>query len=227
MSIIFSTSIFAAEKSKVIDSEFFVKSEGTELYLRVRGQDINNPVLLYLHGGPGEVWGPLLFQGYAGPELEKHFTVAYLHQRGTCKSPSVPPELLTVENFIKDVHNTVLFLKKEFKKDKISLIGHSFGGILGYMYLLEHEETIDKFVSAGGAFSAVALEKNGYETVVQMATEAKNKPVLEKLKSLGPPPYDSFQQGMTWRMIGFNIMNSTGKGVVKTFKCPTLCRLRE
>ncbi|MCK4346584.1 MAG: hypothetical protein KAX05_14970 [Bacteroidales bacterium] len=87
IAIIFSNTLIAMEESEGIDKEFHVKSGGTELYIKVRGQDINKPVLLYLHGGPGEANGPLLFQAYAGPELEKHFVVGYLHQRNTCMSP--------------------------------------------------------------------------------------------------------------------------------------------
>jgi len=203
-----------------IDDEFFVKSGEEELYIKVRGQNLDNPVLLFLHGGPGELTGPLIFQAYAGPELEKHFIVGYLHQRNTCKSPSVPVATLTVEQFVKDVYNVVEFLREKYDKDKIFLLGHSFGGILGYMYLLEYEDNnnIEKFVSAAGAFSAVSLEENGYKTALELAKKTNNQQALERLDTLGPPPYETFQEGMVWRMLIMNMLNGTKEGITKNLQ---------
>jgi pimeloyl-ACP methyl ester carboxylesterase len=208
------------ESNGAVDDEFLVKSGGEELYIKVRGQNSGNPVLLFLHGGPGEVTGPLGFQAYAGPELEKHFVVGYLHQRNTCKSPVVPAGTLTVEQYVKDVHNVVEFLKEKFKKEKIFLLGHSFGGALGYMYLLEYENdhNIEKFVSAGGAFSMPALEDNGYKAALDLAKKTNNQQALEKLETLGPPPYETFQEGMTWRMLAMNMLNGMNEGISKNYQ---------
>jgi pimeloyl-ACP methyl ester carboxylesterase len=218
--ITFSNSVYTMDMDNAIDDEFFVKSGGEELYIKVRGQNLNNPVLLFLHGGPGELTGPLNFQVYAGPELEKHFIVGYLHQRNTCKSPSVPAGTLTVDQFVKDVHNVVEFLREKFHKDKIFLLGHSFGGILGYMYLLEYEDNnnIEKFVSAGGAFSAVSLEENGYKTALELAKKTNNQKALERLNTLGLPPYETFQEGMVWRMLIVAMLNEMNEGITKNFQ---------
>lgn len=218
--IAFSNSAYSMDMNDAIDKEFTVKSDGAELYIRVRGQNINNPVLLFLHGGPGEVTGPLIFQAYAGPELEKHFVIGYLHQRNTCKSPSVPVATLTVGQYVKDVHNVVEFLKEKFGKDKIFLLGHSFGGILGYMYLLKYEDNIEKFVSAGGAFSSVSLEENGYKTSLELAKKTNNQQALERLDTLGPPPYETFKEGMVWRALIMNILNSMNEGFTKNLQMP-------
>jgi pimeloyl-ACP methyl ester carboxylesterase len=210
------------DMNETIDDEFFVKSDGAELYIRVRGQNIHNPVLLFLHGGPGEATGPLFFQAYAGPELEKHFIVGYLHQRNTCQSPSVPVATLTIEQFVKDVYNVVEFLREKFNKDKIFLLGHSFGGILGYMYLLEYEDNnnIEKFVSAGGAFSAISLEENGYKAALELSKKTNNQQALERLNTLGPPPYETFQEGMVWRMLIMNMLNRMKEGITKNLQMP-------
>ena len=152
-----------------------------------------------------------------GPELEKHFVVGYLHQRNTCQSPAVPVETLTIEQFVKDVHNVVEFMREKFNKDKIFLLGHSFGGILGYMYLLDYEDNnnIEKFVSAGGAFSAVSLEENGYKSALELAKKTNNQQALERLDALGPPPYETFQKGMVWRMQIMIMLNRMKEGIAK------------
>lgn len=216
--IAFSISVYSMDINNAIDDEFFVKSDEEELYIKVRGNNFDNPVLLFLHGGPGELTGPLYFQAYAGPELEKHFIVGYLHQRNTCKSPSAPIETLTVEQFVKDVHNVVEFLKEKFGKEKIFLLGHSFGGILGFMYLLKYEDNIEKFVSAGNPFSAVSLEDNGYEAALELAKKTNNPKALERLSTLGPPPYETFQEGMVWRMLIMNMLNRMKEGITKNLQ---------
>jgi pimeloyl-ACP methyl ester carboxylesterase len=218
IAITWSIVVYSMDRNDAIDEEFFIKSDEAELYIRVRGQNINDPILLFLHGGPGEVTGPLFFQTYAGPELEKHFVVGYLHQRSTCKSPSAPVGTLTVEQFVKDVHNTVEFLQEKFKKDKIFLLGHSFGGILGYMYLFKYEDNIEKFVSAGGAFSTASLEENGYKTVLELSKKTNNQQAIERLEKLGPPPYETFEEGMVWRMLAMNILNGMNEGIAKNLQ---------
>ena len=221
--IVMSTITTAVVRADVlIDTEFMVPSGEAELYLRVRGDDGSNPVLLYLHGGPGEMNGPLLFQAYAGPELEKQFVVAYLHQRHTCMSPEAPLNTLTVNQFVEDVDAVVEFLKNEFNQDKILLLGHSFGGALGYLYLLEHEENIVKFVSVGGSFSTASIETNGYETVMNLAVEAENQAAVNQLKAVGPPPYDTLQDGMVWRMLAMSILAERNEGLDKNLDMSTV-----
>ena len=202
------------------DDEFLIKSGGEELYIKVRGQNSANPVLLYIHGGPGQLTGPLNFQAYAGPELEKHFVVGYLHQRHTCQSPLAPLSTLTAQQFVEDVHNVVDFLREKFNKDKIFLLGHSFGGILGHMYLLEYEgkHNIEKFVAAGGAFSTAVLEENGYKSAQELAKKTNNQKALERLIKLGPPPYKTFQEGMVWRMLCMSMLNSMQEGIAKNLQ---------
>lgn len=189
-----------------IDKEFRIESDGAELYLKVKGEDISKPLLLFLHGGPGDATGPLFFQAYSGPDLEKHFVVGYLHQRCTCMSPEVPIKTLTVRQFIEDVDSVVDFLKEKFKQDKIFILGHSWGGILGYLYVLEHGDKILKLVAAGSAFSTIALEENGYQAILELAEKRNNQFVVEKLKATGPPPYKTLQEGMVWRLLGVNLM---------------------
>jgi pimeloyl-ACP methyl ester carboxylesterase len=213
--IIFSNTLIAMEAGEGIDKEFRVKSGGTELYIKVQGNDINKPVLLYLHGGPGEANGPLLFQAYAGPELEKHFVVGYLHQRNTCMSPEVPVKTLTIRQYIEDIDNIVTFLKEQFQKDKIFLLGHSFGGSLGYLYLLPHEDNIKKFVSAGGAFSTTSIEENGYQSVMKLAIKCNDQDAVMRLKDVGPPPYETFMQGMMWRILAMRILEEMNEGITK------------
>ena len=218
LAISIASNSIAVETENGIDSEFYVTSGEAELYIKVRGQDINNPVLLYLHGGPGEANGPLLFQAYAGPELEKHYVVGYLHQRNTCLSPDAPAKTITVGQFIKDVDAVVAFLQKRFEKDKVFLLGHSFGGSLGLLYLLEHGDNIEKFVCAAGAFSLTAIQNTGYQTVMEMAKIADNQQAIEQLENVGPPPYDTFREGIVWRRLAMELLEEKNEGFTKNLE---------
>jgi pimeloyl-ACP methyl ester carboxylesterase len=225
--IFLSNILYALEIGEGINKEFYVKSDGSELYIKVRGQDITKPVLLYLHGGPGETNGPLLFQAYTGPKLEEHFVVGYLHQRNTCMSPEAPIETLTIRHFVEDIHNIVTFLQKEFQQERIYLLGHSFGGALGYIYLLEHKDNIKKFVSAGGAFSVTPIEENGYQTVMELLIKADNKEAIEELKNVGPPPYKTFHEGMVWRKLGMSILEEMDEGMTKNLDMSKVMSITE
>lgn len=86
------------------------------------------------------------------------------------------------------------------------------------MYLLEHEDNIKKFVSAGGAFSTTSIEENGYQTVLEMSKKADNQEAVRKLKNLGPPPYETFQEGMVWRMLGMSILEEMNEGMTKNLQ---------
>ena len=96
-----------------IDEGVFVKSGDTKIFVHLKGEKKNAPVLLHLHGGPANPMGILAFEAYPGPALEEKFIVAYMHQRGVLSSPDVPDSTLTVAHHIRDVDNVVEYLKKK------------------------------------------------------------------------------------------------------------------
>jgi pimeloyl-ACP methyl ester carboxylesterase len=90
------------------------------------------------------------------------------------------------------------------------------------MYLLEYPDNhnVEKFVSAGGAFSATTLEEHGYKAAVELAKKTDNQQVLERLDTLGPPPYETFQQGMVWRMQIMIMLNKMKEGFARNLEMP-------
>ena len=75
---------------------------GYPQWLLIRGQDVSRPVLLFLHGGPGE--SNMWLAHYTMKELEQHFVCVNWDQRGTGRSfrPGPPPETMTIDQFVKD-----------------------------------------------------------------------------------------------------------------------------
>ncbi|MDI6706042.1 MAG: alpha/beta hydrolase [Bacillota bacterium] len=106
---------------------------GMDQWILVRGKDVSNPVLLWLHGGPGAAQMPIArhFNG----ALEEHFIVVHWDQRGAGKSNpfGFEEQTMTFEQFVDDAHQMTQYLKKRFNKDKIYLVGHSWGSQMGIM----------------------------------------------------------------------------------------------
>ena len=109
-----------------IDTLERVELGGIPQWISVRGLDRQNPVLLYLHGGPGFPAMPASHR-WQGP-WEEYFTVVQWDQRGAGKSyPGTTAESMTVQQFQSDTHELVLHLRRRFQRERLFLLGHSWG----------------------------------------------------------------------------------------------------
>jgi pimeloyl-ACP methyl ester carboxylesterase len=167
-----------------IDEKVYIKTEDTELYADIKGNDRNAPILLYLHGGPANPLGILTFLAYSGPRLEDHFVVIYLQQRGIMKSAPVPDSAHTLRNYISDIHYVVQYLKNRFEGRDINLFGHSWGGVLAYLYLLEHEGDVEKLVAACAPLNVEGTMRSRYDMTLKWARETDNDEAIRELSEL-------------------------------------------
>ena len=122
---------------------------GVDQWLLIRSANPDNPVFLFLHGGPGAAEMPLLrYYNYA---LEKYFTVVMWDQRGAGKSNknSVPPESINMDQLLIDTHEIVQYLKNRFDQPKIFLAGHSLGTVLGIQAIKDHPKDFYAYVGIG------------------------------------------------------------------------------
>jgi len=112
----------------------------------IRGKRLENPALLYLHGGPGMpemgIWRNLHAM------LEDSYTVVHWDQRGAGKSYSLflDPQSLTVNQLVQDIHELTHYLKHRLGKDKIVLMGHSWGAGLGAVVAARYPEDYAAFI---------------------------------------------------------------------------------
>lgn len=97
----------------------------------IQGVNQDNPVLLFLHGGPGNP--EYVMAKEADVKLEEAFTVCYWEQRGSgvSYSSSIPKDSIMLEQMISDTIEVTNYLRKRFGKDKIYIMGHSWGSFLG------------------------------------------------------------------------------------------------
>jgi pimeloyl-ACP methyl ester carboxylesterase len=178
-----------------------IKIGNINQYISIRGKNTDNPILLYLHGGPGTPVMPL-FRYFQAP-LENYFIVIQWEQRGAGKSFSwkIPKETLTIEQFISDLHELIEMLRKRFKKEKIYLMGHSWGSIFGTFMVQRHPDLFYAYIGVGQASDTIETEKIMYQFVLDKSKELNKKNAIKKLGKIGPPfeglqkPYNSFYKG--------------------------------
>ena len=122
---------------------------GVEQWLLIRGQDVSNPVLVFLHGGPGS---PAVFYGrFAFKSLEDDFTVVTWDQRGCGKSydEGIDQRTITFDRLLADTHELILMMRQRFDVDRVYLMGISWGAILGAHIASRYPELLHAYVGIG------------------------------------------------------------------------------
>ena len=103
----------------------YVTIGGIEQYLQIRGEDRNNPVILWLHGGPGFPLTYLTY--YYQTALEKDYTIVCWEQRGCGRTfyRNKGDNNLAIEQLLADTDEIIDYLRGRFGKDKIIIMGQS------------------------------------------------------------------------------------------------------
>jgi pimeloyl-ACP methyl ester carboxylesterase len=168
-----------------------VQINGIPQYLSIRGHDLRNPVLLFIHGGPASPEMPLAYT-FQEP-WEDYFTVVEWDQRGTGKTyaASDPARIvgtLTIAQMSSDAVEVVRYLRTRFNKKKIFAIGHSWGTVLGAALARDHPEWLYAYVGVGQVVNVRRSEAIGFEFALASAGADHNEQALKDLQSLAPYP---------------------------------------
>ena len=175
-------------KSNSITALEKVHIGGIDQFILIRGHDKGNPLLLFLHGGPGSIETPFAYKFQR--DLEEHFIIVNWDQRGAGKSYSkkIPKESMTIDQFILDAHELIQLLLNRFNQKKLFLVGHSWGSILGTLVVSRYPELIQAYVGIGQVVNILENEKVSYQYTIDQAKERGNKKALKQLKKLEPYP---------------------------------------
>jgi len=166
-----------SEKSKIeidgIRQGFFIRSENPR-----------NPVILYLHGGPGSPELPMIIPTESGERLEKYFTVCYWDQRGAGLSynKSIDPSTMTVDQMVHDTHEMTKYLQRRFKKNKIYIMGHSWGTYLSVKTVERYPGDYLAYFGIGQVTNQLESERLAYDYMLQHASEIGDKKHVSRLK---------------------------------------------
>ena len=174
-----------------------VKIGGIDQWILMRGTDIENPILLFLHGGPG--FSEMGLFRHFNSELEKHFVVVNWDQRGAGKSYSkkLVDEPMAIEQFVSDGIEVVEFLKNKFKRDKIYLVGHSWGSLLGMLIISRYPESFYAYVGIGQCSNMPEGERVSYKYALEMAKKSNNQKAVKELEDIGYPVNGLYKDGFS------------------------------
>lgn len=181
----------AVTNTRGIEELKAVEIGGISQWLSVRGKDRDNPILLFIHGGPGFPEMPASWF-YQTP-WEEFFTVVQWDQRGagrtmTASTPEAVQAQVNVERMIADAVAVADYLRKTYKKQKIFVLGHSWGSVLGLELARRHPSWLHAYVGMGQYIELGENERLGYEFALQAAREAGNDAAVAELSAIAPYP---------------------------------------
>jgi pimeloyl-ACP methyl ester carboxylesterase len=172
-----------------IESLETVELNGDTQWLYLRGHNRDNPVLLFLHGGPGMTEMPIARS--FGLELEKHFTVVHWDQRGSGKSrhEAPPASGLSIDTYLQDVVALTNLLRTRFDEEKIYLVGHSWGSLLGTLAVRDHPELYHAYAGVGQIANMADNETVSLAFVREQASLDGNIKALAELAAIDPSTF--------------------------------------
>jgi pimeloyl-ACP methyl ester carboxylesterase len=184
------------QEEKIME-EKFILINGIEQWVSIKG-NTTKPVILFLHGGPGSPMSPYADAVY-GP-WEKDFILVQWDQRGSGRTygRNAPAELtpeylranpLTVEQITNDGIALTEYLLKRLGKQKIFLLGSSWGSVPGIKMAAKRPDLFAAYVGHAQIVNPTVDFVETYKKMISKADEAKDSISLEVLKSIGAPPY--------------------------------------
>ncbi len=181
----------AIDPAQGIDERRFVRIGGVDQWITIRGQNRDNPAILVLHGGPGAPVSPL--PAHFLP-WERYFTVVQWDQRGSGKSYDPGARRPTVDLLIQDALGVSEYARARLHKEKIVLLGHSWGSILGVHVVKARPEWFAAWVGTGQIVSTQQNEITAYAQVLAKARARADRDAVDALTRSGAPPYRQLRQ---------------------------------
>jgi pimeloyl-ACP methyl ester carboxylesterase len=175
-----------------IDEASFVRVGGIDQWVTIRGQNRDNPVLLFLHGGPGFAF--LSLNPRAFLKWEKDFTLVQWDQRGAGKTYGKSGPLgpaVTIDEMARDGVELAEFVRERLQKQKVILVGLSWGTIVGIHMAKIRPELFTAYVGTGQVAKYLPGRRLAYTQLVAEARARADRKAVGELEGVGPPPYES------------------------------------
>ncbi|GAB4492932.1 MAG: alpha/beta hydrolase [Anaerolineales bacterium] len=199
-----------------LSEKVFVDVNGVKQGMFIKSKNTQNPVLLFVHGGPGmpEYW---LTQRYP-TGLEDHFTVVWWEQRGAGLSyhPDLPSESMTVEQFVADTLEVTRYLIKRFGQEKIYLLGHSWGSYIGIQAAAQAPELYYAYIGMGQVSYQLQSEQLAYEYALTQYRAIGDERMARKLEAA--PPTMTVPLPADYEALRDEYMHRAGLGTTREMK---------
>ena len=176
-----------------IDDDLRLAINGHEQWLRIRGESASNPVLLYLHGGPGSSQLPSYREYQLGWEGE--LTIVHWEQRGAGRSyrRRLDTRTLNLTQLVDDTLAVIAYLEQRFAGCPLVLLGHSWGSLLGMHVLRRNPKAVRAYVGVGQVANQVAAEARMYRFALEAAHNAGHPRGHRAARTAGRLPDDTLR----------------------------------
>jgi pimeloyl-ACP methyl ester carboxylesterase len=182
----------AIQSPNGVQEGMYIKIGGIDQWIQIRGEDRGNPVILFVHGGPGGSTIPI---SSGWQPWEKYFTIVQWDQRGSGRTFRRTSEsiaaTMTLAQMTQDGVEVAEYLRAHLHKDRIVLIGHSWGSFLGVHIVKQRPDLFHAFVGTGQLVGKQTFEKQFELTVTHLkalAQAAHNTQALTELASISASP---------------------------------------
>jgi pimeloyl-ACP methyl ester carboxylesterase len=164
-----------------------IEAGGIKQWIQYSGPSEKAPVLLFIHGGPGN--SVISYADKFTKQLRQHYIVVLWDQRESGKTAelNVSEQPLTVELFINDAIEVITHLQKKFSQQKIYLIGHSWGGYLGLRVAARRPDLLNGYFALSPMINQLESERLSLKAMQQKAIEENNKEAQEELAQVEIP----------------------------------------
>lgn len=165
-----------------LSEKVFVEINGVRQGMIIQSRNPSNPVLLFLHGGPGM---PEFFLNTTHPTgLEREFTVVWWEQRGAGMSFSrdIPPSTMTLEQLVSDAIEVTAYLRDRFGQDRILLVGHSWGSFLGIQVAAEAPQFFRAYVGMSQVSYQLKSEVAAHSHILREYADRGDLAMVRKLE---------------------------------------------
>ena len=170
-------------------SEEYVKINNIEHYF-LHYTNESDIVIIYIHGGPGQSSS---FLSYKTKDERVKCNFVYYDQRGAgrtqLKNPSTMEDV-TLENLLADLQEIIMYVKSKYQTNKIILLGHSWGSILGKCYIKKYPYDVLCYIGMGQVVDFIMGEKLVYDKLEQIILNTNNKKDIKKFQQFEGYPYN-------------------------------------
>ena len=187
ISCLLSCCLFSSAGYSQINKQEEVLIGGIRQWIEVKGSREDNPVLLFLHGGPGN--SVMRTADKFTGELQKKFVVVQWDQRESGKTASLnhSDSEWTVALMVDDAVEMINYLRARFKQDKIFVMGHSWGGFLTLEVATGHPEIVKACIAVCPMIDQWESERRSLEWMKRHAQEIHQQEALDKLTTIKIP----------------------------------------
>ena len=199
-----STSPIACKAGKpALTEEGFVKIGGIEQWITIKGASCSNPVILMVHGGPGNP--NTVFDQLPYTAWEQDFTIVQWDQRGAgrtfTRNPKSADAVLTLSGLANDGNDVASFVAEHLKVKKVILFGGSWGSALAVSMALARPQMYAAYLGTGQMVNGRENETASYAKMMALARAAADEKNIAALEAMGLPPWTNPRHPGAFRRI--------------------------